>query len=221
VGGIILSALVVYLGVSLYEPPSCADGKKNQDERGVDCGGVCELACPFEIAKLSVEWVRLFEVSDGIWTALAYVEHANDDLYTRDAPYRFTLYDEAGEVLMETKIDTLGRVPSMVEFEWIQTPKWYQYKSPLLATVEGRGMQQPVFGTEVAAVVQNQYPVPLEGVEVAIIVYDVNQNAIAASETYVDYVEPRGSKRISFSWPTNLGDAPARFEFVPRVPRQE
>lgn len=35
------------LSQSCTPPESCSDGIKNQDEKGIDCGGVCEKRCPF------------------------------------------------------------------------------------------------------------------------------------------------------------------------------
>jgi hypothetical protein len=39
--------LVVGLPVffATYKPPSCSDGKQNQNEKGVDCGGPCSVLC--------------------------------------------------------------------------------------------------------------------------------------------------------------------------------
>lgn len=79
----------------------------------------------------------------------------------------------------------------------------------------------PAFGSEVTAVLNNQAPVPVEDVEVVVVIYDGDENAIAASKTYIDRIEARERRKLTFSWPNAFPDKPERLEFVPRVPAQE
>lgn len=74
-------ALVLVIGVPLffvlYKTPTCFDGKQNQNEKGIDCGGVCTRLCSSDIANPIVLWQRSFVVTDGVYNAVAYVQNPN------------------------------------------------------------------------------------------------------------------------------------------------
>ena len=55
-----LAVYLIYLGVK--PASSCFDAKKNQNEEGIDCGGVCVIACSFNVESLNILWTRPFEV---------------------------------------------------------------------------------------------------------------------------------------------------------------
>ena len=101
IGGVLLLIVGSLLYAATYEPPSCADNKKNQDELGVDCGGTCTLRCSFEVQRLNTLWTRPFEVSPGFWNSIAYIENPNLDSYAEKIPYRFTYYDADNVVITE------------------------------------------------------------------------------------------------------------------------
>src|SRR3989338_9568602 len=57
--------------------PSCNDKKQNQDEKGVNCGGVCAKECLGEIKDLAVLWSKPLKVSGNDYDAVALVENRN------------------------------------------------------------------------------------------------------------------------------------------------
>jgi hypothetical protein len=64
----VVAVLVVVLGfVFFYKAPTCIDGKMNQNEEGVDCGGVCVKVC--EAPAISAVWARSVKVADGVYQA--------------------------------------------------------------------------------------------------------------------------------------------------------
>ena len=44
---LILITIAVVVFSYLYEAPTCIDGKQNQEEDGIDCGGPCLTVCGF------------------------------------------------------------------------------------------------------------------------------------------------------------------------------
>ena len=88
----IVALVVVLFFVINRKAPSCFDNKQNQNETGVDCGGVCEAVCPNEVVNLTTIWVRPFRVSLGNYAAAALVQNSN--LFgVKQLRYRFKLYD--------------------------------------------------------------------------------------------------------------------------------
>src|SRR3989344_6201594 len=45
VGAVVIAFLAAISIATFYKSPSCSDGKQNQDETGVDCGGSCAYLC--------------------------------------------------------------------------------------------------------------------------------------------------------------------------------
>ena len=60
-----------------YQPATCRDGKQNQEEDGVDCGGPCSLICDAQSATPIVSWVRFFKIQDGFYNVASFVENPN------------------------------------------------------------------------------------------------------------------------------------------------
>jgi len=237
VGGIVLVALVVYIYVNLRQPSSCFDHKRNQDEIGIDCGGTCSLLCRSQTGELNTLWVQTFEVSQGIWSALAYIENPNFNAYATDIPYRFTLYDRNGIAILKREGSTyiLGepvipifvgqiavgsRTPYRATFEWLHDPVWQKLVSRYQVAFEEQQIQGDAGRPEVTVVIKNTEPTELRDIEVVAIVYDKDQNAIAVSQTYVDILQPREKRLLTFSWPHPFTATPVRVELLPRIPMQ-
>ena len=227
--------LIVYVVIKTYAPPTCFDNDKNQDEAGVDCGGPCSLMCPFQTKQMEVEWVQLFKVGASSWTAVAYIQNTNYDAYTASARYRFTIYDSMGRAIdkregttfaggepafavVESRITSSADDPYRVSFEWLDKPVYYREERIKDVVVAGHTILPSAVGAEIRATLSNKQPVPAEDVEVVLIAYDAQENAIAASKTYVEYMAPRSTQAISFSWPNGFTVQPSRVEFIPRVP---
>ena len=143
-GFFIAFGLAITWIVFFYEKPSCVDGRKNQDELGVDCGGRCTKVCQAEIPPVKVDWVRFYKVKDGIFSISVRAENPNNNLYAFSVPYRVKFYD--GEILLDSREgstyippgQTFGifeggvfldkAVPTRVIFEWIKSPIWNKYE---------------------------------------------------------------------------------------------
>ncbi len=235
---ICLVCLGLYVNLSLYTPASCFDGKLNQDEYGVDCGGVCAKMCTSQVSPLITVWTRSYEVSDGLWSSFAYVENPNSRAYATEARYRFRLYDRSNTLIGEkedttfitnemlvpvyaNRIDTGGRVPYRTEFEWVEQPVWYQLRETYSVALEEQKIVNLATKPELTAVLVNKDPFPVEDVEVYAIVYDVNKNAVGVSKTYVDRVSARGKRNVFFVWNEPFSATPERWEVMARVPVQE
>jgi hypothetical protein len=59
--------IVVAIWFLNLERPTCFDGRNNQDELGVDCGGSCAIFCPAQVLGPVVRWSRMFEVTTGLY----------------------------------------------------------------------------------------------------------------------------------------------------------
>ncbi len=239
----IITVVVVGLAVSIplffffYKTPTCTDGVKNQDEKGIDCGGVCTRLCPSDIAAPIVMWQRSFMVTPGVYSAVAYIQNPNVLTRVDDISYEFHLYD-ANNVLIgvrtgrtflpanktfavfESGIQTGGRVAVRTSFDFTEAPSWMQnsasYKEPIVLA-ENVTMSNDLSLPRIDAIIQNTSLDPIGTVGVVAIIYDADNNAIAASRTIVQNLAKQSSQPVTFTWPAPFSSPVVRKEIIVSV----
>ena len=236
---LLFSLVVILIAIPgyflFYEKPTCNDGKQNQGEAGVDCGGSCQLLCPAEAFSPIIHWQRVLPVSHPIYNAVAYVENPNLDSAAFDVPYVFKLYD-AGNVLVSEKhgviyipprkvfaifeggIVTGERIPVRATFGFEEEPKWQKvasYSPELVIT--NRVLTKETSAPRLEALIENNSTKPASRVEVVALLYEAKGNIVGASRTFVDRISEHGKAPIVFTWPSPFSASPTRIEITYRV----
>lgn len=231
--------LAVVIGVPAYfsykEEPTCFDGKMNGNENGVDCGGSCQLVCAFQASDPIVKWDESFEVRPGEWGAVAYVENPND-AFIANIDYLFRFVDEKGVTIalregntyipprstfavFESGISLGERVPAQ-EFFSFEEDKFTWKKSEFenrKLEIRSIRISENQSGTRLSGVIVNPSVREVKNIEVIGILYDLEGNAIAASETTVSSLGEKGSADVVFTWPRDFGEQVARREILYKV----
>lgn len=208
-----LSVVGVVLYFTLRPEPSCFDGKRNQSEEGVDCGGPCE-ACEVTYGapseSLSVqEAVVLPGSRENTYDVLVSVRNPNDESGTSDMMYTFTLQDAAGTPLtsaegrgfilpQETKTFLLVGIPCEEEpsavsvsfsgFEW-QRFDGYQSK-PAMSVINKRyeELSSGPFFSEVAGTFVNDSTFDFKTILLKVVLRDADGTAVAFNQTEMNTV---------------------------------
>lgn len=233
---IVLPPLVFYTYKKLDKPDSCMDSKKNQDERGVDCGGICQVACMSEVQVYpTVQWSRGYYVSKGIYNLVAYIQNPNTTYMSRPVKYVFNMYDE-NNVLLQTRkgtvsfpttklfpifepaVDVGERIPHRVTFEFEEPIVWTEYKGekPELEVIERKLSQEKEFPI-IEVVIKNKTLNTYKNVEVVAIVYDAAGNGFAASRTFIDKIGDRENTKVRFTWPEPFATTSSKIEIIPKL----
>lgn len=218
-GGVAMIAVGIPAYLLFYTPPSCTDGKRNQNEVGVDCGGSCRNLCQAKELAPIVIWTQKFMVSPGTYSVVTYLENPNVVAEAHNVPYTFKLYNTAGGVIAERSgkafipahkkiaifegnIMTGGEAPSRVDFDFTKPPFWQRQMStePKL-TISDRILTGENTRPRIEATLANSNIDAVANVGVVAIVYGGSGNAIAASATYVDALNKDESKQLVFTWP--------------------
>lgn len=219
-----------------YKAPSCTDHKQNQDEQGVDCGGPCSILCKASATDLLVHWQRAFKVKDGVYNVLAYVENSNLDSGIESISYHFKLYDSENILIAERtgktfvpakkifgifegNILTGTRIPTKATFEFTQTPWIKESPNDLSVAISQQVLSADQDNPRLTATFDNLGINPLYNIEVVAIVYDEDDNAVAASRTIVDQAVKGQSVPLIFTWPTRFANNAVRSEILYRVLR--
>ena len=244
--GIVLLIMFTAIALPVYfyiikKPATCFDGIQNQNEEGIDCGGVCAKVCSNASQAPLVHWQQFFKVAKGVYSAVAQVENPNINVYAKSVPYRFRMFDENNVMIaerdgtafmlpntifpiFESAIQTGERVPVRMTFEFLnQTPNWQKkaYQLPQLVIIDQTLASSTAITSSssprVDATIQNQTDFTVSNIEVVAVIYDTNNNAIAASHTIVDQMLARSKANVVFTWPTAFGVTVSKIELTPKV----
>lgn len=228
-----VSAVTVYsLRNVLFPTPTCFDGKKNGYEIGVDCGGICSLKCSSEVNPINVVWSQALETSPNVYDFVALISNKNIDNTSYQLGYTFIAYDENGNEIATVIGATL--VPVNTDFPIIKQnipldkkPKEVIVKlsdgshfvvaekptSPTISTVNTKyeaGDTPRIYSTVVNNKLLAIYNLPIR-----VVVYDINNNAFAAGETIIDYLDKEDTRDISFTWHKSFVKVPSKIIIYP------
>lgn len=221
--------------IKFYQAPTCFDGKQNQGEAGIDCGGSCTLLCLSQYVPLNVEWSRFYKVNEGIYNVLAYIENPNISAEANNLDYVFKLYDKEGVLLKErfgrtfspaSKILTVfepdmrtgNLVPQRVEFAFTSPALWLKKESAetnisVTESTLTRLDSTPRLTTKLSNKTVNQ----IKNIEAVAILYNASGNTIAFSRTVIDALNDRESILVNFNWSKPFTETVAQTEIVLKV----
>ncbi len=234
---IVLIAIFVYFKFIKHEP-TCSDGKKNQDERGIDCGGMCQLMCMNDVKPLIPLWTRPFKITGDVYSIVSYIENQNMGNGVKSVPYEIRMYDDKnvlvvepirGETfigpndrtaIFETGIKVGVRVPKTAYLKFLEPPTFLRISERY--NDQNLVAEKDVFTDldtvpKLAAVIRNKTLESFQQIPVVAIVYDTDGNTLASSQTYIESIGPEESVTVNFSWPEPFTATPARREIIPRI----
>ncbi len=234
---LLLIGAIVPLVWRTYPAPSCSDGKQNQGEQGIDCGGPCTRICSATTDPLRVVWTRPFTVSPGVASAAALVLNPNAKVGADSVAYRLRLYDDQNILIAERQGKTIvpansqfpifeggipvgNRSPSRAFLEFMEEPNWRLWgEAPALTLKNQQFMQSP---SSLEADVVNPAVDTVRNVRAYAVIFDVGGNAIGASKTLIDRIPGGGATHAVFTWLTPFASSSAVSERIyllaPRIP---
>ncbi len=238
--GAVIAVFVGYMAYKLFfsVAPTCFDNKQNQNERCVDGGGVCARVCPMDARTIVPLWSRVFRVTPGVYSAVAYVENQNPTAGVAQINYEFRAYDEnnilAAEPITGTTfvgpndrtavfvspIRTGNRIPKSVFFKWTTVPDWKtvdaKYSVPQL-TSANTILTDEKTAPKLSVDIVNNTLFDYKNIQVVAILYGADGNAITASQTIVDTIPQQTTQKAYFTWPTKFDVPVTRIEIIPRL----
>ena len=236
---IVVTPLVVagFVTVKRAIPEStCFDNRKNQNETGVDCGGLC-LSCELTYPQpIKVFWARAVPVRENSYDVAAQIQNSNELVSSVDVEYEFTLYDDFGPLItrtgktflyaqertlvIEQNIETV-RLATRTEFR-ISHVVW-QEKRDLIPTIiaerrvysiaEDRGRKQGV----VDITLFNKSPYDFAQADVQIAVLDKEGNLLGVNKIQVEHILSQSRLMLKAIWPQIFTGDVAIINIEPRV----
>jgi hypothetical protein len=236
---LVLIGMYFFYIIFIKKPETCSDAIRNQNERGIDCGGVCDRMCNNDVSPVITMWQRPVKITDGVYSAIAYIENKNQNAGIQKLSYEMRMYDEKnvlitepvyGETfvtpnsrsaIIENNIITGNTVPKTVFFTWKGYTGWDRVKKyPDQSFITSTDVTTKDIETspKISATLNNKHTdYDYKNLPVIVIVYDSEKNIITTSNTLVDMLPHQSSKKVYFSWQLPFVVKPARVEIIPRI----
>ena len=215
----LLILIVVGFGIFFlvtYNPPTCSDNIQNQDEAGIDCGGSCSKQCVLDNKEAVSLWVRTFEKSKGLYSAVAYIDNPNIDSYIPSIQFEIVFYDDTGALVTRasefTTIMPAGVTPVFIEnvvsgereissadFRFTTEPEFEPFNRTLDLSITNI---EEIYDNEpsVSAVVNNLSNADVRDIDFVAVIFDEDGNAINASRTYIRRLDGGSSNVLNYTW---------------------
>jgi hypothetical protein len=228
----------VFLAIPFFTAkPTCFDGRKNGNELGIDCGGECKLQCVQYTQDIAVKWARSYEITKGFYNAVAMVENQNFNSGIQTINYKFKLYDKDRNLLIERdgttfvepnkafvvfeqQIPVGNTVPVYTTFDITSPQLWYQVDpryQGMVIVVRDQTFDDADIKPRFSAVLKNDSDIyTIHDIDVYVVAYDADDNAIQVGKTRLPQLSPRETKSVFIVWQKQFETRPVRFEVIPR-----
>ena len=221
----LIAVLVSAYFIWFYEGATCSDGKQNQKEDGIDCGGPCGFSCErLTIKNPQVEWTKAVELKDSRYDLAAKITNPNPNFGLAQMDYTFSVLDEAGQLIVaqsgrsfllpgQTKylVESnlfLGEAPAKIELkiQEVDKSKWQKitqdYKEPeiyihdkQIKVAESESEQ-----TQASGIIKNNSDFDFDKILVSVILYDEDKNIVGINKTEARTVLAGEDRYFSVLW---------------------
>lgn len=232
--------LIVLMGTGVYfvflKPlATCFDGRQNQNEAGVDCGGVCQATCKEAIVASDVEITEIAFVQSraGQYDIVGKVHNPNDEIGASLFAYTVSLQDGAGNVLatrsgksyilpqehkylLEFNLVTdVQPAAASLRIDAVEWERFFGYQAkPSINIYQKR--YSPIssgagFG-EVYGLLSNESPYDFRSIFVRVILRDAGDKPLALNMTEMRTVKSHEERDFRLVWPNAFAGTVARIE---------
>jgi hypothetical protein len=219
----VVLALSSFVYFMLRPAPSCFDGAKNQNEEGIDCGGVCAEKCDKPIIiDLSVsEKGFLDSGAVGKYDLYGKILNPNNTFGGGKFKYEFDLKDAKGNVIavksgysfilpgeskyiLENNIDA-GSVPAdmgfkVTETQWVHFQDHYQKPQIKVVNRNYGEIHSGIGFSEATGLLKNESPFDFSLIKLAIILKDANDKVLAVNSTEMRTVRNGENRDFRALW---------------------
>ena len=232
VGLVLLIIGAIY--VKFRPAPSCFDGAKNQNEEGVDCGGVCQASCGVVAQKLTVG--QLGVVPSGIagkYDFYVQVVNPNAAFGDKGFHYNLNLKNSAGESLatrqgssyilpgerkyiIESNIDASEK-PVAFDFnitssDWVEFNDYYEKPDVQVVNKNYSEISGGSGFAEATGLLKNKSAYDFDLIKIELILKDNAGNVLALNSTRMNTVASDEQRDFRVTWPNSFPGAVGNME---------
>jgi len=224
---LLIISVIIYFFYSVFSPdPSCSDDKRNQNEKDIDCGGVCSPCQDFsQIKNLVIEEKEFVFGGNNTYDGLIKLRNINDRVGSPVFSYNAKLMDKENNLIDqkngkgfilpgETKYIVLmgfsvkeDQYPDRLEFEvnQVQWEEFIQYQKPQLSIYNKRfNLLSDMIGGEVYGVLKNESGFDFNLIKVNIVLRDEQNKLAALATTQMNTVRSGEERDFKLIWPYQI-----------------
>jgi hypothetical protein len=216
-------------------PETCTDGKQNQNEQGIDCGGVCSTVCHEVVVgqDIQIEEVSFVADSNNRYDIVGRIMNPNQGIGATGFTYTFELKDSSGAVVA-TRMGKSYALPqetkSLIELNLearalpqtatlkITDTTWeralgYREKPAVNIYQKRYGAVTDGFGfSKAAGTLSNESPYDFRSIVVGVILRDGSGRLLALNKTTQNNIRAGESRDFEIVWPTPFPGAVERVD---------
>lgn len=222
----IFSSIGWFVYSRMKPAPDCFDGKQNQNEQGVDCGGLCQKQCEkvFETQDLVVQEKSFVPGGQGKFDVMMRLKNPNNQVGVSSFSYNFKLKGASGNVLaersgtnfilpvelkyiIETNLETL-ETPQTVEVT-LSDPKreeFFGYERPELNIYsrEYNLISSGVGYSEAKGLLRNESAFDFSAVKINVVLRSSSGVPLAFNKTEMNTINSGEERDFRILWPVNF-----------------
>lgn len=238
---IIAAYAVIFVGIIflIYQwtrpAPDCFDGKQNQDEQGIDCGGMCAKKCPI-VARENLIVRQTGYVESGIagsYDIYAEVANPNSSVGSGNFIYKFSVKNSAGEIMAEPAgtsfilpadkkyiIETnvaVKDIPASVELsvsdpQWVETSDAYEKPELKVVSKNYNEITSGIGFSEATGLLKNESPFSFSFIDLRIILENEDGKIVALNSTRMNTVNAGENRDFRVSWPNRFSGSASKMD---------
>lgn len=218
---------VFFLFGKIFTPKaSCFDNIKNQDEKDVDCEGVCANICPLvippEVKKIEVDWVKAVASDANTYDLVAKIKNINKLWGLKKYEYQFVAKDNFGKtifsqsgasyllpddfdyvILLSVKIES---VPKNIEFnifneDWVNVSDEYNISSlSLLINSQQFNLRDESGIPSASGILINNTAYDFDRIDISVAVFGNENNLLGVNTSNQDTMFSKEERALRIVW---------------------
>ncbi len=186
------------------------------EEYGMPNTELMELPKPFRTVR-SLDSLRKTKTSGRVNRETAFINKEGVLIVERKGIT--TLYAHRNSLAFEPAVQVGKRIPAKATFEFTQAPVWFKSHDALtgLAIID-KEYKEDSTSSSLEVTLENKSLFPIQDLDVAVVLYDTEGNAIGFSRTNIDILNANNDREVApFTWPMNRDGKVNSIEVIPII----
>lgn len=236
---LILATLLVVMVYYAFikAPETCFDERQNQNEQGMDCGGVCQLACKEIVTGDEIQFQETAFIRSGEnrYDVIGKIYNPNSEVGATSFIYTASLLDSSGKILithsgtgyilpLETKyildlnLDaSVAPATVSVHLSDVQWVRFSGYQERPAVSIYQKRYNEISSGTgfsEAFGLLSNESPYDFRSLTVQVILRDSAGKPLALNSTEMNTVRSHENRDFRLMWPSAFPGVVENVEMV-------
>ncbi len=222
---VIAAIATAFYFLKIRKAATCFDGIQNQNEKDVDCGGICALSCELlTIKPIEISWAKFISLENESYDLVASINNPNPNFGVSNLKYTFKIYDVSGnkskgrsnpsyilanghKYVIEGGVDVgqaVGKVELTIETvaqkDWSRINEEYRAPNIYVMNREFSMMSNPPGASQITGLIKNDSTFDFNSIDVSVLLFDSDKKIIGVNKTEARTVLAGEQRYFSTIW---------------------